>query len=331
MPAPTNTPTPTRTSTPTRTPTATPTLTPTVATAAQPAAAVTSAPPAPLAGSGSPLFDAILTTRSEVGEFGGVMAETRMLSASGELRCDEVIRLYGQIVAAPSVSIPAGNPDLSWAHDQYRAGVAVFGELARGLKDYCIGHLAGTADYPTDEAWAGAGMAVHDAQGFFAAAISKLEELGNAVPTHTPDPGPSQPPAPPAPIAGSGSQLLATMKEVRGWMHEYGGWIDRGVRGEPIECEELIRLYDSVVGATVYSMPADDPVLLWAHDRYREGVAIFEDGARDLTGHCREAVAGSRGSGKVVATLTWTRASMGVRDADQPFHEAISRLEQDGY
>jgi hypothetical protein len=113
-------------------------------------------------------------------------------------------------------------------------------------------------------------------------------------------------------------------------MGEYGGWIDRGVRGEPVPCEEIVRLFDLVVGATVYSMPADDPVLLWAHDRYREGIAIFDDGARDLTGHCRELIVGNTRRRNIPA-FTWTRARSAVGDADQPFHEAISRLEQDGY
>ena len=326
-PTPTRTPTPTPTRTPSPTPTETPTPEPTLAPT-QSAAPVTGSPP----GSSSSLLEAIWTVRGYVKHYGGAVSRAMRWNRWQNLECGEVIRLYDAVAASPVLSKPSHGPDVGWALDRYQEGVARFLDGARGLTDCCRQKEGGSPrdHWPSRGVGAGAWSAVNEANDLFHAAVAKLEELGHLSPTQVPTPAPSGPPSPPAPIPGTGSDLLATMRQVRGWIGEYGGWIDRAVRGEPADCEEIVRLYDSIVGATVYSMPADDPVLLWAHDRYREGVAVFEDGARDLAGHCRELMAGNTHK-TTVATLTWTRASIAVRDADHPFHEAISRLEQDGY
>ncbi len=119
------------------------------------------------------------------------------------------------------------------------------------------------------------------------------------------------------------------MREVKGWIEEYGGWIDRGARGEGVDCREVLRLYDSSVSSPAFSVPASDPVLQWAHDRYREAIAVCEDGARDLTGHCRDWLAGER-SMPYANTLELTRARASVKDAVDLLHVAIAKLEEEG-
>ena len=123
---------------------------------------------------------------------------------------------------------------------------------------------------------------------------------------------------------------VAARRAINGWIEEYGGWIDRGVRGEPIDCRELVRLFDSAAGAPIYSMPAESPVLLWAHDRYRESIAWFHDGARDLTGHCREWIAGTAGH-PYAGEFELTRARASVTDAAVVLHTAIAKLEGKDY
>ena len=158
-------------------------------------------------------------------------------------------------------------------------------------------------------------------------------------PTETPTPEPTATPAPTrapvsdapaAPAPGSARALLSSMRTVKGWMEEYGGWIDRGVRGEPMDCREIVRLFDSASSAPVHTMPASDPVLQWAHDRYREAIAIFENGARDLTGHCREWMAGNSWQ-PYANTFELTRARSSVNNGAELLHVAIAKLEEEGY
>ena len=120
------------------------------------------------------------------------------------------------------------------------------------------------------------------------------------------------------------------MRTVKGWIAEYGGWIDSGVRGRPLDCTAVVRLFDSSIGAPAYVMPADDVVLLWAYDRYREAIVVFDDGARNLSGHCREWLAGNSVHG-YANTLELTRARTAVNVANDLLHAAITKLEEEGH
>ena len=55
-----------------------------------------------------------------------------------------------------------------------------------------------------------------------------------------------------------------------------------------------------------------------------------DDGARDMTGHCRDWLAGER-SMPYANTLELTRARASVNDAVDLFHLAIAKLEELGY
>jgi len=161
-------------------------------------------------------------------------------------------------------------------------------------------------------------------------------------PTTNPTPEPTSTPAPAtaaasagvvpqASVSGSGVMLLETIRTQRGWINDYGWLLLRAYRdGEPIDCHELVRMYDTIAADPMPSVPTNDPVLLWAQDRLREAIGIFVDGARDLTGHCRERIAGNSAQAQA-NTLEFTMAKAGVRDADHVFHAAISRLEEEGY
>jgi hypothetical protein len=166
-----------------------------------------------------------------------------------------------------------------------------------------------------------------------------LTPVPTSTPTPTSTPEPTETPLPPrapasdapaGPRGSSGAALLAKIREVKGWMDEYGGWIDRGGRGEPIDCREVVRLFDSAASTPAYTMPPDDAVLQWAHDRYREAIATFEHGARDLTGHCREWIAGISQE-RYLNSLEVTVARSAVHDAVGVLHVAVAKLEDEGY
>ena len=129
--------------------------------------------------------------------------------------------------------------------------------------------------------------------------------------------------------------LLETIRTVRVSLNDYGGCLSRAGQSawfepEPIDCRELVPLYDTVAAAPELSLPADDPVLLWAYDRYRKAIAVFVDSARDLTGHCRELISGTAGTDEA-SHLAFGRAGGGVNRANDLFHEAITKLEEEGY
>jgi len=162
-----------------------------------------------------------------------------------------------------------------------------------------------------------------------------------ATPTPEPAPTPTETPRPtltPKPTASGttgggaapvgGAALVAKMRQVRGWMEEYGGWIDRGVRGEPVNCTQILQLSDAIAATPGYSL--SDPVLQWGNDRLHESIAIFAVGSEPMTQSCR---AGFENEADVIIITgeQWTAARMSVVDALKVLIGAIDRLAEDGY
>lgn len=149
-------------------------------------------------------------------------------------------------------------------------------------------------------------------------------------PEPTPTPVPTQAPAAdaPAPAPSGTAGLVRTMKTARGSMEQYGGWIDRGLRGEPIDCEEILRLSGSVQAVPAFTMT--DPVLQWANDRLHESKAIFAAGTADMTRACQSLYESEDGVIRITY-LQWSEARGSVVDALNILIGAIDRLAQDGY
>ena len=158
-------------------------------------------------------------------------------------------------------------------------------------------------------------------------------------PTQEPSPTPTETPTPtPQPAASGatgggaspvgGAALVAKMWQVRGWMEEYGGWIDRGVRGEPVSCVDILQLTDAIAATPGYSV--SDPVLQWGNDRLQESIALFAVGSGPMTQSCR---AGLENEAEVIVITgeQWTQARMSVVDALKVLIGAIDRLAEDGY
>jgi hypothetical protein len=164
-----------------------------------------------------------------------------------------------------------------------------------------------------------------------------------ATPTPEPSPTPTETPTPtatptPEPATSGttgggaapvgGAALVAKMWQVRGWMEEYGGWIDRGVRGQPVNCLDILRLADAIAATPGYSV--SDPVLQWGNDRLHESIAILAVGSGQMTQSCR---AGFESDADVIIITgeQWTAARMSVVDALRVLIGAIDRLAEDGY
>jgi len=147
-------------------------------------------------------------------------------------------------------------------------------------------------------------------------------------PTATPVPPTPTPTATPAPRTGT--VLLGAMRATRKQMEEYGGWIDRGLRGESVLARETVNLYDAVAGAPTLDMSGSNEVLRWAYDCHRRAIDVFLTGAGEMDRGNRLFLA----SGDELTTVPfqqWGAARQAVNQALEILIPAIDRLEQEGY
>ena len=127
--------------------------------------------------------------------------------------------------------------------------------------------------------------------------------------------------------------VRAIVKVVPDWaadgqIEEFGGWIDRGVRGELIKCQEVVDLYDSIAGTPTFDVPGNNETMSWAYDCYRQSVVVFLDGAKDMTGNCRDLLADPQREKTLIGFQQWGLARQEINGALGILIPAIERLEQ---
>jgi len=147
-------------------------------------------------------------------------------------------------------------------------------------------------------------------------------------PTATPVPPTPTPTATPAPRTGT--VLLGAMRATRKQMEEYGGWIDRGLRGESVLARETVNLYDAVAGVPTLDMSGSNEVLRWAYDCYRRAIDAFLVGVGDMDRGSRLFLASGKESDGI-PFQQWGAARQAINDALAILIPAIDRLEEEGY
>jgi len=147
-------------------------------------------------------------------------------------------------------------------------------------------------------------------------------------PTATPVPPTPTPTATPAPRTGT--VLLGAMRTTRKQMEEYGGWIDRSLRGECIPTRETISLYDAVVGVPTLNVSRGDEIVRWAYDCYRRAIDVFSVGVGDMDRGDHLFLASGKENDQI-PFQQWGAARQAINDALAILIPAIDRLEQEGY
>ena len=146
-------------------------------------------------------------------------------------------------------------------------------------------------------------------------------------PTETPTPTPTPTSTPTAvPTPNVTAVLLQTMRSTRRQIEEYGGLIDIATETRLIPCQQTVDLYDAIVNAPVFSVPAKDEVTQYAYNCYRQAIDIFAGGARDMTENCRAWLADPQPG--VIPFQQWGLARQKVNDALSILIPAVERLEQ---
>lgn len=135
--------------------------------------------------------------------------------------------------------------------------------------------------------------------------VTRIEEVEVVVtatatktpaPTATPTPRPTATPAPAAPSAESdsapetvnNSSLLDIMTVTRGLFQDFGGHIDNAVNTGYVDCGFIISVYEAIAASPTLDTTSMSAAEQGAHGAYRQAVAVFVDGARDITGNCRD-------------------------------------------
>lgn len=138
----------------------------------------------------------------------------------------------------------------------------------------------------------------------------------------------------PAPL---GSQLLATMINVRDNIQSYGFHIDSGLANGFLNCPAIIAVHDSVAAAPTYDVSASGPTVQGSFNSYQNAVSIFVQGVNPLTQNCRENPSNSicigpnqaRGCNGFIPEFQWSTARAKVIEAENSLSAAITNLDQE--
>ncbi|MCI0394241.1 MAG: serine/threonine protein kinase [Chloroflexi bacterium] len=137
---------------------------------------------------------------------------------------------------------------------------------------------------------------------------------------------PTQPPAAsPTPIPPNvRNSLLTQMRSTRGDMENMGGMIDSAVNSGFIDCSDVVTVYDRVANAPSFNVAGSGADVQSAHEQYRQSVARFTNGVRDLAENCRTIL--GTGSGTIPFSQ-WGPARTAVNESLDILNPAIQSLE----
>jgi len=144
---------------------------------------------------------------------------------------------------------------------------------------------------------------------------------GTPTPTLTPTSTPTVVPTPNVTAA-----LLQAMRNTRRQIEEYGGLIDIAMETRLIPCQQTVDLYDAIVNAPTFNVPANDEVTQYVYNCYRQAIGIFSGGARDMTENCRAWLADPQPG--IIPFQQWGLARQKVNDALSILIPVVERLEQ---
>jgi hypothetical protein len=123
--------------------------------------------------------------------------------------------------------------------------------------------------------------------------------------------------------------LLWALHNTNQQLLEFGGLIDEAVRSRVLRCQPTVNLYDAIItGAPTFDVSGCDAVTQRAYGTYREALEVFGDGARDMTGNCREWLIDPTQDGTGIPFQQWGLARQRTNDAAELINQAIRWLEE---
>jgi hypothetical protein len=146
----------------------------------------------------------------------------------------------------------------------------------------------------------------------------------------------------PEPTGPLGSQLLASMINLRDDMQSYAFHIDNGVNNGYLVCQPLIERHDRAVAAPSFDIAGSGPTVQNAYHNYRDALSIFIQGVDPLTLNCRDFIlkpaprrvrqamcigSGALGCQDFVPENQWATARAEVIRADDILFAAINNLD----
>jgi hypothetical protein len=104
----------------------------------------------------------------------------------------------------------------------------------------------------------------------------------------------------------------------------FGGMIDAALRLGAVDCEEVVTRYDLTVALPALDTTGAPGEAVAAHEQYRQALAIFSDGARDMTQNCRDFLANPESG--TIPFQQWGLARMRVNEAVAVLNAALALL-----
>lgn len=101
--------------------------------------------------------------------------------------------------------------------------------------------------------------------------------------------------------------------------------IDIAVRTRSVSCSEVVARYDAAVALPAVDVTGAPSEVVAANDKVGQAMAIFSDGARDMTQNCRDYLANPVPG--TIPFLQWGLARMRVNDAVAALNEAARLLQ----
>jgi hypothetical protein len=115
------------------------------------------------------------------------------------------------------------------------------------------------------------------------------------------------------------------MVNARTEIEQFGGMIDVALRDGAVNCQEVVARFDHLAAAPTLDVSGGSGEVQAAYNQYRQSIAIFTQGAKDMTQNCRDFLA-DPGYGSI-PVQQWGLARMRVNDALDVLNAAIPLLE----
>lgn len=150
-------------------------------------------------------------------------------------------------------------------------------------------------------------------------------ETSGAAPAPAPTQPPAAAPAPTQPPANITGALLQAMRSAKTDLERMGGLIDHAINVGSIDCNDVVNTYDRIANAPTFNVSGASVTVRNSYDSYRQAIAIFANGGRDMAQNCRDFLANP--SGGSIPFQQWGTARQSVNDALDRLNPAINNLQ----
>jgi len=115
------------------------------------------------------------------------------------------------------------------------------------------------------------------------------------------------------------------MVNTRTAFEHFGGMIDVALGRGYVSCQEVVDRFDQLAASPTYDVTGQDSNVQAAYNQYRQAVATFTQGARDMAQNCRDFLANPRPGS--IPFQQWGVARQRVNDAIGILNAAIPLIQ----